>query len=44
MTKNMSTVITELSDKERRRQVSGQKRQVSKIKSLLRKRLSLHSE
>jgi len=44
MTKNMSTAITELSDKEKRRQVSCQKRQVPRIKSLLRKWLSPHSE
>jgi len=44
MTKNMSTAITELLDKERRRQVSCQKRQVPRIKSLLKKQLSPNSE
>ena len=42
MTRNMSTEITELPDKGRRRQMSDQKRQVPKIKNLLRKQISSH--
>jgi len=40
----MSTEITELPDKGRRRQVSDQKRQVPKIKNLLRKRITTPEE
>jgi len=44
MTKNKSTAITELPDKEEREQMSSQKRQAQKIKNLLRKWLSPYSE